>query len=449
MKKLKRLLVCGLCLCFISQTAFATRYMQTKQNNVDATTEATDEVDKKEDISAKLPFDDQQDWGNMYFNTELPGSNKELFEGYTFNGEQIDPPNYDLYDSFKAEQITNMSDAIVDYRGWDAVLGATAYNAEEKSIDFEVSSSSIASEKTFGYATRKFGCETYEFDFKIEAPEKWSTGFIAFSMLTTMTQAPNWQTGVGGYMVLFRGTNYEFQRYGSDGQSIVSTAETEIMTPGEWHRVKIDVVKDGDTKIITTTVDGKELFSYTDELGYEILDEGYFNLLCWDGTKLSLRAVEPTIAQSGGKGEASATEGAIVLKIGSSWAFADGKVIAIDENNANVAPYTESDRTLVPLRFISEQLGAVVSYDEENKKAILAFDECNMEFTEGFAEYKLDDDWFVSNCKTAVQYDRMFVPVRVIAESVGKTVDYLDGYVFISDGALTAEEKTELMDMLK
>ena len=449
MKRLKRLLMCGLCLCIVSQMAFATRYMQTKQNTVDATTEATDEVDKKEEISAKLPFDDQQDWGNMYFNTELPGSNKELFEGYTFNGEQIDPPNYDLYDSFKAEQITNMSDAIVDYRGWDAVLGATSYNVEETSIDFKVASSNVASEKTFGYAGRKFGCETYEFDFKIEGvQENWKDGFIAFGLLTAMTQAPNWQTGVGGYLVLFRGTDYEFQRY-VHGQEIVLSGQTNVMSPNVWHRMKIDIVKDGDKKTTTVTVDSNEIYAYTDENGSEIADEGYFNLVSYAGTKLSLRAVNPTIEQSGGKGGASVADSAIVLKIGSNSAVDEGKIVSIDENNANVVPYTDADRTLVPLRFVSENLGAFVTYDEEYKKAILAFDECNMEFTEGFAEYRIDDDWFVSECKTAVHHDRMFVPVRVIAESVGKTVDYLDGYVFISDGALTAEEKTELMDMLK
>lgn len=449
MNRFKKLMICGVCVCLASQTAFATRYMQSKQQNTDNVQAQSGESEVQDDALAKLPFNDQQDWANMYFNKELPGTNTDLFKGYTFDGEQIEPPTFDLYKSFSADQISNISDAIVDYRGWDAVLGATSYNFEEKSIDFKVAASGTAPEKTFGYGIKKFGCEEYEFDFKIEGVEEnWSDGFIGFGLLTAMTQAPNWQTGVSGYLVLFRGTGYEFQRYPT-GQQIVMSGQTDVMSPNEWHRVKISIVKDGDKKIISTTVDGEEVFTYTDEKGSELPDEGYFNLVSYAGTKLSLRAVNPTIEQSiNGEGE-SAISGAVALKIGNDKAVVSGKVVPIDAENENVVPYTEADRTLVPVRFIAENLGAFVSYEEENKRAILAFDECNIEFTEGFAEYKLDDDWHISECKAEVQHDRMFVPARIIAEAVGKTVDYKDGYVFISDKALTAEEQTELMNLLK
>ena len=60
--------------------------------------------------------------------------------------------------------------------------------------------------------------------------------------------------------------------------------------------------------------------------------------------------------------------GKVVIKVGSATATVDGKTVALDS-----APVIENGRTLVPLRFISESLGAEVNWDSEAKCASIEY----------------------------------------------------------------------------
>ncbi|NPV89057.1 PQQ-binding-like beta-propeller repeat protein [Coprothermobacteraceae bacterium] len=81
------------------------------------------------------------------------------------------------------------------------------------------------------------------------------------------------------------------------------------------------------------------LRAVAEELGYQVW---------WDAT-----AQRVTLTKSGKT---------VYLYIGSNVAYVDGKATPIDANSA-VAPYIKSGRTMVPLRFISEAIGAKVSWD--------------------------------------------------------------------------------------
>lgn len=59
----------------------------------------------------------------------------------------------------------------------------------------------------------------------------------------------------------------------------------------------------------------------------------------------------------------------VVLKIGSSSATVNGREISIDTE-----PVIENGRTLVPVRFVAESLGAAVNWDEESKTAVIQID---------------------------------------------------------------------------
>jgi hypothetical protein len=51
------------------------------------------------------------------------------------------------------------------------------------------------------------------------------------------------------------------------------------------------------------------------------------------------------------------------LWIGKSQAHVNGKSVAIDSQNAKVVPLIMSGRTMLPVRFVAEQLGADVQWD--------------------------------------------------------------------------------------
>ena len=58
----------------------------------------------------------------------------------------------------------------------------------------------------------------------------------------------------------------------------------------------------------------------------------------------------------------------LILKIGNCKALINGEIKQIDEKNPNVVPFIdENNRTLVPVRFIAENLGYEVEYDAQDK----------------------------------------------------------------------------------
>ena len=62
----------------------------------------------------------------------------------------------------------------------------------------------------------------------------------------------------------------------------------------------------------------------------------------------------------------------IELWIGKSTAIVNGKSVPIDSENLKVQPLIRNGRTLVPIRFVSEQLGLNVSYNSANKIVVIS-----------------------------------------------------------------------------
>src|SRR5664280_3123863 len=57
----------------------------------------------------------------------------------------------------------------------------------------------------------------------------------------------------------------------------------------------------------------------------------------------------------------------ITLTIGKSTALVNGKSLAIDPKNSKVVPVLSSSRTLLPLRFVAENLGLHVEWNAETR----------------------------------------------------------------------------------
>jgi len=98
--------------------------------------------------------------------------------------------------------------------------------------------------------------------------------------------------------------------------------------------------------------------------------------------------------------------------IGDNKARVDGQIKYFD-----TAPYIYRDRTYIPLRFLAENLGAVVDWNAQNREVIINFDSCS----EVFAYYyysrgtELQDNlhlftdiafrWFATNAKGELYYE--------------------------------------------
>ena len=88
-------------------------------------------------------------------------------------------------------------------------------------------------------------------------------------------------------------------------------------------------------------------------------------------------------------------------------------------DSLDVPPYIEpsTDRTMVPIRFIAEAFGASVNWQDDIKTDFIHFDDRTLNIV---LNQPLPD-----NMGTAVIVeDRLFVPVRYVSEQLGATVEW-------------------------
>ncbi|ATP40019.1 copper amine oxidase [Solibacillus sp. R5-41] len=132
----------------------------------------------------------------------------------------------------------------------------------------------------------------------------------------------------------------------------------------------------------------------------------------------------------------------MILIITSSPTYAATTQIKIDGVTivSDVNPESRSNRTMVPLRVVSENLGANVKWSDSQ-----------VTLTKGDMKVilKLNSNKVVKNGKTEIldvkpymKKNRTFVPMRFIAETFGSNVDYKNGTVtidtkpFVIDGVI-------------
>jgi len=116
--------------------------------------------------------------------------------------------------------------------------------------------------------------------------------------------------------------------------------------------------------------------------------------------------------------------------------YADGTVQNIPENGIilyiNGSIYAtdiiiENDRTLVPLRFISETLGAQVGWDDATRKVTITDGGNKIELVIGDNRPTLNGKVIQIDAAPKIYHDFTYVPLRFIAESLNCKVDWFDG----------------------
>ncbi|RVU54008.1 stalk domain-containing protein [Anaerosphaera multitolerans] len=119
--------------------------------------------------------------------------------------------------------------------------------------------------------------------------------------------------------------------------------------------------------------------------------------------------------------------------------------------NSDVNPFIENNRTLVPIRSISENLGYEVKWDDSTKKITIQDAEVHIELTVGetIAKSKRADksQTLTLDVPAKIKENRTFVPLRFIAEQFGANVnwDSDNRTVAIGDNYI----KPETVDTLK
>ncbi|MFJ7186950.1 copper amine oxidase N-terminal domain-containing protein [Lysinibacillus xylanilyticus] len=127
---------------------------------------------------------------------------------------------------------------------------------------------------------------------------------------------------------------------------------------------------------------------------------------------------------------------AMILTLTSLPAYAANSTIKIDGVvvTTDAAPETKNNRTMVPLRVISENLGATVNWKDSkviltnNKMQITLQPNSNTVIKNGKTE--------LLDVKPYLKNNRLFVPIRFIAETFGCQVNYQNSTVTVDTAPL-------------
>lgn len=110
---------------------------------------------------------------------------------------------------------------------------------------------------------------------------------------------------------------------------------------------------------------------------------------------------------------------ASVLAVGEKVALVNDKEIELD-----VAPYIKGGRTLVPLRFMETALGAEVKWDGAARSATLKTKDTEIHVTIGQTTARVNGEAVTLDVPAEIKGGRTFVPLRFISENLGANVEY-------------------------
>jgi len=144
---------------------------------------------------------------------------------------------------------------------------------------------------------------------------------------------------------------------------------------------------------------------------------------------------------------AQGLDDAIALHIGSPLIFAEGRMKALDPDNPNVVPVIHKDRTLVPLRAVSEHFGAAVDYDDVKREAIITYGGKSYYFPIGKNHYRIleqgkDLRTVTYDTEALIIENRTMVPLRLISEDIfGLQVGYREKAITIGSGDMAINDE--------
>lgn len=105
---------------------------------------------------------------------------------------------------------------------------------------------------------------------------------------------------------------------------------------------------------------------------------------------------------------------------GSTTAYVGDRAYALE-----AAPFIDEGRTYVPLRFVSEQLNASVSWNPDTQEAVISQNDKTIRWTVGNIQVNVDDALAINDAPLLMKNGKAFVPVRFISEQFDTSVGYI------------------------
>lgn len=136
----------------------------------------------------------------------------------------------------------------------------------------------------------------------------------------------------------------------------------------------------------------------------------------------------------------------VTMKINSPWCVIGSQVTQVDESNSKVTPVAERSRTLMPIRRVLEAFGGQVEWVPETNGVLCSLNGTEVELTLDSTTALVNGQPVELDVPAKAMNNRTFVPVRFVSENLGLTVEYesTNQIVIVADGGLDAGALTSI-----
>lgn len=136
-----------------------------------------------------------------------------------------------------------------------------------------------------------------------------------------------------------------------------------------------------------------------------------------DGTFGVCKEYYITVGDAGEAPAAPAVE--IKMNVGNLTGYVNG-----DGKTLDAAPIIRNDRTMLPVRFVAENLGATVGWDDATKAVTVTSADTSIAIVIGAPTATVNGNVVNLDSPAFISESRTYLPVRFVAESLGATVGW-------------------------
>lgn len=145
----------------------------------------------------------------------------------------------------------------------------------------------------------------------------------------------------------------------------------------------------------------------------------------------------PAIPPGAQQARAARLENTVIMQIGNMAAAKGGALTKVDKDNTLVAPYIDvNGRTMVPIRFVAESLGALVEWNDEKQQVTVSHNSKVIVMTIGSKSFTINGAVKSMDTVPVINkgWGRTMVPMRFVGEALGMNVqwDELNRLVILS-----------------
>ena len=170
----------------------------------------------------------------------------------------------------------------------------------------------------------------------------------------------------------------------------------------------------------TLTVTDKVIFMTKEGNDYHfkiLLEEGSTAFLTEEAQKVF------TIENNGGEvityGSAAPAQTVVQMTVGKLVGYVNGGSKTLD-----AAPVIRNSRTMLPVRFVAENLGATVGWDGATSTVTVSTSSVEIRITIGKAQATVNGTAVTLDSPAFIENSRTYLPVRFVAENLGATVGW-------------------------